>query len=175
MFRPLSPGHHKVTITKRLRFTKLTTRRLENSDASFSFSQNTAMDKTWVHKFSKNLGEISKFQVTQKGDMQQVPHQGPTNIRRNKVKVKFTLEQAMKTQRKSRGIALLFLEPRRQIGVGGQRHAPADLLPEKTRYPFYRRLGGPQGRSGYVRKISPTTGIRSPDRPARSESLYRLS
>ena len=40
-------------------------------------------------------------------------------------------------------------------GVGGQRHAPAALPPEKTRYPLYRRLGGPQGRSGQVRKISP--------------------
>ena len=45
-----------------------------------------------------------------------------------------------------------------------------------TKYPLYRRLGGPQGRSGEVRKISPPppTGIRCPDRPARSESLYRL-
>ena len=34
---------------------------------------------------------------------------------------------------------------------------------------------GPQGRSGRMRKISRPTGIRSPDRPARSESLYRLS
>ena len=59
-------------------------------------------------------------------------------------------------------------------GVGGQRHALATLPPGKTRYPLYRRLGGPQGRSGRVRKISPPTGIRSPDRPARSESLYRL-
>ena len=33
----------------------------------------------------------------------------------------------------------------------------------------------PRGRSGRVRKISPSTGIRSPDRPSRSESLYRLS
>ena len=61
------------------------------------------------------------------------------------------------------------------MGVGGQRHAPAALPPRKTQYPLYRRLGGPQGRSGRVRKISPPTGIRSPDRPARSESLYRLS
>ena len=30
---------------------------------------------------------------------------------------------------------------------------------------------GPKGRSGQVRKISPPTGIRSPDRPARSQSL----
>ena len=61
------------------------------------------------------------------------------------------------------------------MGVGGQRHATTALPPGKTRYPLYRRLGGPQGRSGRVRKISPPTGIRSPDRPARSESLYRLS
>ena len=32
------------------------------------------------------------------------------------------------------------------------------LPPGKTRYPFYRRLGGPQGRSGQVRKISSPTG-----------------
>ena len=37
-----------------------------------------------------------------------------------------------------------------------QRHAPAALHPGKTHYPLYRRLGGPQGRSGRVRKISPS-------------------
>jgi hypothetical protein len=34
---------------------------------------------------------------------------------------------------------------------------------------------GLQGRSGRVRKISPSTGIRFPDRTARRESLYQLS
>jgi hypothetical protein len=38
--------------------------------------------------------------------------------------------------------------------VGDQRHAPAALPPGKTRYPLYRRLGGPKGQSGRVRKIS---------------------
>ena len=42
------------------------------------------------------------------------------------------------------------------------------LPPGKTQYPLYRGPGGPQGRSGQVRKISPLTGIRSPDLPARS-------
>jgi hypothetical protein len=57
--------------------------------------------------------------------------------------------------------------------VGGQHHAPAALPPGKTRYPLYRWLGGPQGRSKRVRKISPPpTGIRPPDRPTRSQSLY---
>ena len=40
-------------------------------------------------------------------------------------------------------------------GVGDQPHAPAALPPGKTRYPFYRRMGGSQGRSERVRKISP--------------------
>jgi len=44
-------------------------------------------------------------------------------------------------------------------GMGGQRHTPAALPPGKTRHPLYKRLGGPQGRSGRVRKISPLTGF----------------
>ena len=43
--------------------------------------------------------------------------------------------------------------------VSGQRHAPAALLPGKIRYQLYRRLGGPQGRSGLVRKISLLPGF----------------
>jgi hypothetical protein len=42
--------------------------------------------------------------------------------------------------------------------VGGQHHAPAVLPPVRTRYPLYRRLSWPQGRSGRVRKISPQPG-----------------
>ena len=45
------------------------------------------------------------------------------------------------------------------MGVGGQRHLLAALSPGKTRHPLYRRLGGPQGRSGRVRKISPPPGF----------------
>jgi hypothetical protein len=55
--------------------------------------------------------------------------------------------------------------------VGGQRHAGVALPTEKSRYPLYRRLGEVwTGAENFV-----STGIRSPDRPARSESLYRLS
>jgi len=36
------------------------------------------------------------------------------------------------------------------------------------------RLDGPQDRSGWVRKNSPPTWIRTPDLPTHSESLYRL-
>jgi hypothetical protein len=45
------------------------------------------------------------------------------------------------------------------MSVGGQRHAPVALPSGKTRYPLYRRLGGPQGQSRRVRKISPPTGF----------------
>jgi hypothetical protein len=60
-------------------------------------------------------------------------------------------------------------------GVEGSASRPGRSLPQgKTRYPLYRRLGGPQGRSAQVRKILSPTGIRSPDLPVRSQSLYRL-
>jgi len=38
--------------------------------------------------------------------------------------------------------------------VCGKRQAPAALAAVKTRYPLYRRLSRPQGRSGRVWKIS---------------------
>ena len=61
-------------------------------------------------------------------------------------------------------------------GGEGSASCPGCSLPQgKTRYASYRSLGGPQSRFGQVQKISPPTGIRFPDRPARSQSLYRLS
>jgi len=45
------------------------------------------------------------------------------------------------------------------MGVVGQLHAPATLPPGKPRYPLYRSLIGPQGRSGRVRKVSPLPGF----------------
>jgi hypothetical protein len=43
--------------------------------------------------------------------------------------------------------------------VCGQRHAQAALSPGIARYPLYSGLGGPQGRSGRVQKISPPPGF----------------
>ena len=77
--------------------------------------------------------------------------------------------------RGSRGIALPFMTTALEGGGGSASRPGRSLPPGKTRYPSYGRLGGPQGQSGQVRKISPPTGIRSPDHPARSQSLYRLS
>jgi hypothetical protein len=47
------------------------------------------------------------------------------------------------------------------LGVGeGSASRPGRFLPPaKTRYPLYSRLGGPQDRSGQVRKISPPLGF----------------
>ena len=82
-----------------------------------------------------------------------------------KVKVKVTLVQALTlctgctAHRGSRGIALPFHDhgTRRGWWVSV---TPRPLLPPgKTRYPLYGRQGGPQGRSGQVRKISPPTGF----------------
>ena len=44
-------------------------------------------------------------------------------------------------------------------GEGSESRPGRSLPPGKTRYPLYRRLGGPQGRSGQVRKISPPPGF----------------
>jgi len=44
-------------------------------------------------------------------------------------------------------------------GVGGQSYAPAAVPPEKIRYPLYRRLGRPQGRSTRVREVSTPPGF----------------
>ena len=61
-------------------------------------------------------------------------------------------------------------------GGGWLTPRPGRFTPGKeTRYPSYGRQGGSQDRSGWMRKISPPTRIRSPGRPASSESLYRLS
>ena len=40
-------------------------------------------------------------------------------------------------------------------GEGSASRPGRSLPPGKTRYPLYRRLGGPQGRSGQVQKIWP--------------------
>jgi len=59
--------------------------------------------------------------------------------------------------------------------VDGQRHALAALPLRRTQYPLYRRLGEP-GRNDLDGggKCCPPR-IRSPERPARRESIYRLS
>ena len=82
-----------------------------------------------------------------------------------KVKVKVTLVQALRlctgrtAHRWRRGIALPFHDHGTRRGEGSASRPGRSLPPGKTRYPLYRRLGGTQGRSGQVRKISPPPGF----------------
>ena len=48
------------------------------------------------------------------------------------------------------------------------------LPPGKTRYTFYKKLGGPQGRSGRAENLVPT-GIRFRTLQPVAQSLYLLS
>jgi hypothetical protein len=50
-----------------------------------------------------------------------------------------------------------------------------NLPPGKSRYPLYRKLDGPPGPVWTGEENLAPTGIRYSDRPARSQSLYRLS
>ena len=59
-------------------------------------------------------------------------------------------------------------------GVSDQQHAPAELYPRERPGTHLQEAGwvpGPVLTGGKSR----SNGIRSPDRPARSQSLYRLS
>ena len=92
-----------------------------------------------------------------------------------KVKLKFTLEKVMKTLRGSRRIAVLFRYPRRQMGrvVNGR---PRQVYPrEGDPISIVQEAGWAPGQVWTGAENLASTGIRSPDSPSRSESLYRLS
>jgi len=81
--------------------------------------------------------------------------------------------KATKALRVSRGIALHFLGPR-HTRWGGQPHVPAACTPGKEPVPVLREAGwasGPVWTGGKSRLHRDSI----PDRPARTQSLYRLS
>jgi hypothetical protein len=90
------------------------------------------------------------------------------------IKVKCSRYRPGVAQRLGRGIALLFHDhgTRRRWVVSStpRPHFP----PGKTRYPLYRRLGGPQDLSGRAENLVPT-GIRSRTVQHVAQSLYWLS
>jgi len=78
----------------------------------------------------------------------------------SKVKVKWSRYRPSVAQRVGRGIALLFHDRGTRRGEWPAARPGRTLPPGKTRYPFYRRLGGLQGRSGWAENVVPTA-IRS--------------
>jgi len=97
------------------------------------------------------------------------------------VKVKCTLVQALglctgrTAHRERRGIALLFLDHGTRRGWGVSVTPRPLFTPGKDPVPIVQEAGSAPGPvwTG-VENLAPT-GIRSRDRPARSQSLYRLS
>ena len=87
--------------------------------------------------------------------------------------VGFTLSQATKALRESRGIVLFYFRPA-QEGVSDQCHAPAAPYPRERTGTHCTGgwVGLRAGLDGFGN--SRPTGIRSPDFPARRQSLYRL-
>jgi hypothetical protein len=97
-----------------------------------------------------------------------------------KVKVKCNLLQALRfctgrtAHRGSRGIALPFNDHGTKRGEGSASR-PAALAPGKDPVPIVQEAKwAPEPVWTGAENLAPT-GIRSPDRPARSQSLYRLS
>jgi len=91
-----------------------------------------------------------------------------------KVKLKWSRYRPSVAQRVGRGIALLFHDRGTRRGEWSAAGPGRTLTPGKTRYPFYRRLCGPQGRSGRAEYLVPT-GIRTRIVQPVAQSLYRLS
>jgi len=59
-------------------------------------------------------------------------------------------------QRVGRGIAVLFHDHGTRRGEWSAARPGRNLPQGKTSYPLYRRLGGPQGRSGRAENLVPT-------------------
>jgi hypothetical protein len=74
----------------------------------------------------------------------------------------------------SRGIALLFLDHGTRKGWGVSVTPRPLFIPRKDTLPIGQKAGWAPGLVGKGAGNLAPTGIRSPDRPARSQSLYRL-
>jgi hypothetical protein len=75
----------------------------------------------------------------------------------------------------SSGIALLsFCAPRHWMVVGGQHHAPAAFTPGKEPVPIVQEAGWASEPVWIGAENLVPAGVRSPDLPARSKSLYWL-
>jgi len=102
-------------------------------------------------------------------------HVSATTRSHQQVKVKWSRYRPGVAQRVGRGIALLFhARGTRRGWVVSSTSWPHFTPPGKTRYPFYKRMGGTQGQSGRAENLVPI-GIRSLTVQPVAQSLYRLS
>ena len=98
-----------------------------------------------------------------------------------KVKVKCTLVQALRlctgrtAHRESRGIALPFHDHGTRWGWGVSVTPRPLFTPGKDQVPIVQEAGWAPGPDWTGAENLALTGIRSPDRPSRSQSPYRLS
>jgi len=103
-----------------------------------------------------------------------------SNIEHIKVKVKVTLVQALRlctgrtAHRGSRDMALTFLDHATRRGWGISLTPRLLFTPGKDAVPIAQEAGWAPGPVWTGAENLAPTGIRSPDRPARSQSLYRL-
>jgi len=74
--------------------------------------------------------------------------------------IKFSRYRPGVAQRVGRGILYSSMTAALEGGEWSAAHPGRTLRPGKSRYPFYRRLGGPKGRFGRAENLLPT-GIRS--------------
>ena len=87
-------------------------------------------------------------------------HISTIRVKNKRVNVKWSRYRPGVAQRVGRDIALPFHDRSTRRGEWSAARPGRTLPPGKTRYPFYRRLGGPQGWSGRAENLFPT-GIRS--------------
>jgi hypothetical protein len=98
----------------------------------------------------------------------------PENLENASLKINFNLEQVTKTQR---GVEVQLYSLTLAVDGGG-RSTPRPgccTLGKKARYPLYKTVGESPGKVWTGAENLAATGNRSPERPAHSESLYRLS
>ena len=79
--------------------------------------------------------------------------------------IMFTLEQTMKAQRGSRGLALLSLTLVLDLGGWLMPHSCCFTPRRETCYPLHRKLSGPQSWSAWMQKVLPPTRIQSLTHP----------
>ena len=129
----------------------------------------------WLHLFPICVRDVGKNWFAF------ISSWGPEEKHRKKVKVKVTLVQALRlctgrtAHRGSRGIALPFLDHGTRRGWGVSVTPQALFTPGEDPVPIVQEFGWAPGPVWTGAENLAPTGIRSPDRLARSQSLYRLS